>query len=98
MRGNVLAVAGLAMAFASVASANGEEAVERVVRDAYVNGVHVDRDVATRAWTLLKDRPDKHWSLVDCASFVVMQRRGLRQALSSDRHFEQAGFGRLLTS
>lgn len=60
--------------------------------------VHVDRDLATGAWTLLKDRADKHWSLVDCASFVIMQQRGLGQALTSDRHFEQAGFDRLLSS
>ncbi len=41
-------------------------------------------------------RADKEWSLVDCASFVVMQQRGLTEALTTDRHFEQAGFVRLL--
>ncbi len=33
---------------------------------------------------------------VDCASFVVMEQRGLTDALTADRHFEQASFVRLL--
>ncbi len=41
-------------------------------------------------------RPDKEWSLTDCISFVVMQDRGITDALTSDRHFEQAGFRILL--
>ena len=41
-------------------------------------------------------RPDKDWSLTDCVSFVVMQQRGLREAFTADRHFEQAGFVALL--
>ena len=45
---------------------------------------------------LYRDRPDKDWSLTDCVSFVVMQREGLRDALTGDRHFEQAGFVALL--
>jgi predicted nucleic acid-binding protein len=41
-------------------------------------------------------RPDKDWSLTDCISFVVMSRENLTDALTADRHFEQAGFNRLL--
>jgi uncharacterized protein len=41
-------------------------------------------------------RTDKEWSLNDCISFVVMQERGLTEALTADRHFEQAGFRALL--
>jgi uncharacterized protein len=41
-------------------------------------------------------RPDKTWSLTDCISFVVMQRRGITRALAYDHHFEQAGFEALL--
>jgi len=42
------------------------------------------------------DRPDKDWSLTDCISFVVMEERGLSDALTADHHFEQAGFRALL--
>ncbi|MCG3197314.1 MAG: hypothetical protein GHCLOJNM_01799 [bacterium] len=41
-------------------------------------------------------RPDKEWSLTDCISFVVMEREGLADALTGDRHFVQAGFNALL--
>jgi predicted nucleic acid-binding protein len=41
-------------------------------------------------------RPDKHWSMTDCISFVVMEEMGLTEALTADRHFEQAGFTVLL--
>jgi len=47
---------------------------------------------------LFARRPDKDWTLTDCISFVVMQQHGISQALTGDRHFEQAGFKALLSS
>ena len=41
-------------------------------------------------------RTDKDWSLTDCLSFVVMEREGIHEALTGDRHFEQAGFVALM--
>lgn len=61
-----------------------------------VEVVHVDFALDQEAWQLLRNRQDKHWSMVDCASFVLMQRRALTEALTMDHHFEQAGYGRLL--
>ncbi len=49
-----------------------------------------------RGLDLYRRRPDKDWSLTDCISFVVMEDEGLREALTGDRHFEQAGFVALL--
>jgi len=46
---------------------------------------------------LYRSRPDKEWSLTDCISFVVMKERGIKEALTGDHHFEQAGFTALLT-
>ena len=41
-------------------------------------------------------RGDQRWSLTDCASFLVMEERGITEALAYDRDFEQAGFVALL--
>lgn len=48
------------------------------------------------ALTFYTQRPDKEWSLVDCASFLIMQDRHLTEALAHDEHFHQAGFVPLL--
>lgn len=48
------------------------------------------------ALALFQNRDDKEWGLVDCISFVVMQRRGMFEALTADSHFVQAGFKALL--
>ena len=45
---------------------------------------------------LYHNRPDKHWSLTDCISFIVMEEHGIHEALTADHHFEQAGFLALL--
>ncbi len=41
-------------------------------------------------------RLDQRWSLVDCHSFLIMEQRGITDALAYDRDFEQAGFRALL--
>ena len=64
----------------------------------YVEIVHVDGVLDAQAWQLLTQRQDKGWSLVDCSSFVIMQERGIVEGLTTDHHFEQAGFVRLLKS
>lgn len=39
---------------------------------------------------------DQSWSFTDCVSFCVMKSLRLRDALTSDEHFDQAGFVALL--
>jgi predicted nucleic acid-binding protein len=43
-----------------------------------------------------KLRPDKGWGLTDCASFLIMEEKGISEALTHDEHFVQAGFAALL--
>jgi predicted nucleic acid-binding protein len=50
-----------------------------------------------RGLILFASRGDKKWSLTDCTSFVIMQERGIAEALTADHHFEQAGFMALLS-
>ncbi len=56
----------------------------------------VDESLTREAFDLLSQRGDKTYSLCDAVSFVLMRRRNLREALTTDRHFEQEGFRRLL--
>jgi uncharacterized protein len=37
-------------------------------------------------------RLDKEWGMTDCMSFVVMEEQNLRDALTFDHHFQQAGY------
>jgi len=58
--------------------------------------VSVDTTLLTRALDLFESRADKEWGLTDCISFVVMGDRGLADAATGDRHFQQAGFRALM--
>jgi len=72
--------------------------IESIKSSALVDIIHIDEDLDAKSWELLKNRADKNWSLVDCSSFVVMQENKIVEALTTDHHFEQAGFVRLLKS
>ena len=41
---------------------------------------------------LYERRPDKAYRLTDCISMHVMQREGITDVLTNDRHFTQEGF------
>lgn len=63
-----------------------------------VHLIPISEDLCQRALDLYERRHDKSWGLIDCASFVVMEIEEIREVLSNDRHFEQAGFKCLLPS
>lgn len=56
----------------------------------------MDRPLHERSMELLQTRLDKAWSLCDAVSLILMERRGITDALTTDHHFEQAGFRALL--
>ena len=70
--------------------------VVKVVADPEVKIVWVDQQLHRDGIDLLLARPDKKYSLCDAVSFVLMRRAGLAEALTTDKHFEQEGFTRLL--
>lgn len=75
------------------------EAVEFVATladDPSVEVVWVDEPLHREAVALLVARRDKTYSLCDAVSFVLMRRYGIPDALTTDKHFEQEGFRRLL--
>ncbi|MCA1594730.1 MAG: PIN domain-containing protein [Acidobacteria bacterium] len=64
--------------------------------DVEVEVVWADEALHREALELLRARPDKDWSLCDAVSIILMQRSRVADALTTDHHFEQAGFRRLL--
>jgi predicted nucleic acid-binding protein len=65
----------------------------RVLRaDSRITIVPASSDLMRRGSELYIARTDKSWSLTDCISFEIMRQHGITDALTADRHFEQAGF------
>ena len=67
------------------------EGYRRAHADARIEVIPFQLELIDSAVQLYRTRPDKNWSLTDCLSFVVMERRHLTDALTTDGHFEQAG-------
>lgn len=70
--------------------------VVSLLENPYIELVWVTEAIHSIAIDLLIARQDKNYSLCDAVSFVLMRQRGINQALTTDRHFEQEGFLRLL--
>lgn len=66
--------------------------------DELVKIVWVDDLLTQNALTFLGERLDKKWSLCDAVSFLLMESYEVREALTTDHHFEQAGFNKPLES
>lgn len=69
---------------------------EEILSDETVEIIWVDKETHIKAVELLKERRDKNYSLCDAVSFIIMRRRGIAESLTTDKHFEQEGFIRLL--
>lgn len=63
-----------------------------------VEVIWIDEILHRAALHLLEARLDKSYSLCDAVSFILMRERGFTDALTTDHHFEQEGFVRLLRS
>lgn len=72
------------------------EIIEDFLSSDDVQVIHLHPQLFRKAFDLYKSRSDKLWGLIDCVSFVVMKEIGITDALSADKHFEQAGFNILI--
>jgi predicted nucleic acid-binding protein len=78
----------------------GGDAARRLLK--IVEGSHAFRvrwigaEYFDAAKAFFRQHADHGYSFTDCASFVVMQDIGLSEALTTDRHFTEAGFRALL--
>ena len=70
--------------------------LHRIEQSSRIEVVPATPELYAKGWELYGNRLDKDWGAIDCISFVIMQERNLTDALTSDHHFEQAGFKILL--
>ena len=75
---------------------DGLEFIERLQFDDSIELIWVSEELHVAAMNLLHRRRDKTYSLCDAVSFVLMKEREITEALTTDHHFEQEGFTRLL--
>jgi predicted nucleic acid-binding protein len=54
------------------------------------------RETFLAGLALYEARPDKEYSLTDCISMQTMRSRGCHEVLTTDHHFSQEGFQRLM--
>jgi uncharacterized protein len=70
--------------------------LQRIRSNPAIEIIPVNETLFDRAVQFYTARSDKEWGLTDCISFVVMQDRGITEALAADQHFVQAGYRALL--
>jgi uncharacterized protein len=70
--------------------------IQQCYRTDNIRVVSIDTQLFAQALELYQSRPDKTWGLTDCISFAVMGTNNLSDALTTDRHFVQAGFRALM--
>lgn len=70
--------------------------IQQCDRTENIKVVTVNTQLLMESLALYQSRSDKTWGLTDCISFTVMQQQNLVDAVTSDRHFIQAGFRALM--
>lgn len=70
--------------------------VDQIRSSANAEVVPMTSSAFREAMQRYRGRADKTWGLTDCTSFLIMEQKGITEALSADRDFQQAGFIALL--
>ena len=65
---------------------------QSVLESRMVVRVEVGEELRHEAWDLFRAQRDVPLSFVDCTSFAVMRRHGIRKAFTFDRDFAAMGF------
>jgi len=66
--------------------------IEKMQQDPLTTIVSLSSDRFEKAFSLFKKRSDKAWGFIDCFSFIVMDEREIKLALTFDEHLRQAGY------
>lgn len=75
--------------------AKAVEIGNRLLSSSSVQFIQVNETIFLEAWEFFQKHNDKSYSLTDCVSFVVMKQLKIKEALTFDNHFLQAGFVKL---
>jgi uncharacterized protein len=70
--------------------------IQQCYRTENIRVACIDTLLFRQAVDLYQSRPDKNWGLTDCISFIVMTQNNISEAVTTDRHFIQAGFCALM--
>ena len=63
-----------------------------LLENPFIQMHYVDETLLMEGWEYFSRHGDKRYSLVDCVSFVVMEKYDIYTAYAFDRDFIQAGF------
>lgn len=69
---------------------------EEIRKSNLIEIIYIDQELEEESWKFFKKYSDKNFSFTDCTNFTIMKKFGIKEAFSSDHHFEQAGFVKLL--
>lgn len=72
------------------------ETLESLYTEPNIDIVTSGKNWLIAATEFYRKRPDKNWSGVDCFSMLVMESKGIKDVLTTDHHFKQAGFNALM--
>ncbi|MGI8641779.1 MAG: type II toxin-antitoxin system VapC family toxin [Pyrinomonadaceae bacterium] len=71
-------------------------AIDNFLLSEEIEVVSLNQNLFDKAFALYQTHKDKTWGLVDCVSFTVMRENNITNALTNDKHFQQAGFNALM--
>jgi predicted nucleic acid-binding protein len=66
--------------------------LHKLILDPATTIIPASRELYREGLNFYARRRDKEWSLTDCTSFIIMEDERIREALTADHHFEQAGY------
>ena len=72
------------------------KAVRSIMSNPNISVIPQTRSLFFQGLDRYEKRLDKKYSLQDCISMVIMEKKSITEVLTSDRHFEQEGFTALL--
>jgi uncharacterized protein len=63
-----------------------------VFKDPDIEIIHADEEIEREAYNLYQKYKDQDFSIIDCISFVIMQKYQISRCFTFDHHFSSMGF------